>query len=105
MSGEESLAQVNREIAFPKVKNLKRAGLVIFIYSLLFTSLVAFFGVMIIPDSVRVPLFKDNLISGLAMHVDGPYFLRMDFMLFVVVVVFLLISEVVYVAIILYSCF
>ena len=27
MSGEESLAQVNREIAHPKVKNLIRAGL------------------------------------------------------------------------------
>jgi hypothetical protein len=40
MSGEESLAQVNREIASPKLKNLKRAGLVIFIYSMLFTSLV-----------------------------------------------------------------
>jgi Amino acid permease len=31
MSGEESLAQVNREIAHPKLKNLERAGLVIFI--------------------------------------------------------------------------
>ncbi len=92
MSGEESLAQVNREIAFPKVKNLKRAGLVIFIYSLLFTSLVAFFGVMIIPDAVRVPQFKDNLISGLAMHVEGPYFLRLAFQMFVVVVGFLMLS-------------
>jgi len=31
MSGEESLAQVNREIAHPKVANLKRAGFVIFL--------------------------------------------------------------------------
>ena len=51
MSGEESLAQVNREIAFPKLKNLERAGFVIFIYSMLFTSLVSFFAVMIIPDA------------------------------------------------------
>jgi hypothetical protein len=51
MSGEESLAQVNREIAYPKLKNLERAGFVIFIYSMLFTSLVSFFAVMIIPDS------------------------------------------------------
>ena len=35
MSGEESLAQVNREIAYPKVKNLKRAALVIFVFSIL----------------------------------------------------------------------
>ena len=53
MSGEETLAQVNREIEHPKLKNLQKTGLVIFIYSLLFTSLVSFFGVMIIPDPVR----------------------------------------------------
>ena len=51
MSGEESLAQVYREIEHPKVKNLKRTGLVIFIYSLLFTSLVSFFATAIIPDA------------------------------------------------------
>jgi len=44
MSGEESLAQVNREIAAPKLLNLEKAGLVIFVYSLLFTSLVSFFA-------------------------------------------------------------
>ena len=42
MSGEETLAQVNREIEHPKLKNLEKTGLVIFIYSLLFTSLVSF---------------------------------------------------------------
>src|SRR5437899_5817006 len=62
MSGEESLAQVYREIAAPKLRNLKRAGLVIFIFSMLFTSLVSFFAVMIIPDSERSKYF-DNLIS------------------------------------------
>ncbi len=53
MSGEESLAQVYREIEHPKLPNLKKTGLVIFIYSLVFTSLVSFFAVMIIPDNVR----------------------------------------------------
>src|SRR5437868_10884908 len=33
MSGEETLAQVNREIEHPKLKNLEKTGLVIFIYS------------------------------------------------------------------------
>src|ERR1022692_2635170 len=32
MSGEETLAQVNREIEHPKLKNLEKTGLVIFIY-------------------------------------------------------------------------
>ncbi len=54
MSGEESLAQVNREIEAPKLKNLLRAGFVIFIYSLLLTSLISFLAVLIIPDGKRV---------------------------------------------------
>jgi hypothetical protein len=54
MSGEESLAQVNREIAAPKLLNLKRAGFVIFLYSLLLTSLISFLAVLIIPDGKRV---------------------------------------------------
>lgn len=85
MSGEETLAQVNREIAHPKLKNLERAGLVIFIYSMLFTSLVSFFAVMIIPDGDR-KLFLDNLIGGLAMHLAGPEPLRLAFHVFVVAV-------------------
>ncbi len=86
MSGEESLAQVNREIASPKLKNLKRAGLVIFVYSMVFTSLVSFFAVMLIPDNVRVTQYLDNLIGGLSMYVIGPLPLRLLFHAFVVVV-------------------
>ena len=86
MSGEESLAQVNREIASPKLKNLKRAAVVIFIYSMLFTSLVSFFAVMLIPDDVRKAHYLDNLIGGLSMHVVGPLPLRLLFHAFVVVV-------------------
>ena len=50
MSGEETLAQVNREIEHPKLKNLKRAAIVIAIYSLVFTGVAALLFVMIIPD-------------------------------------------------------
>jgi amino acid transporter len=99
MSGEESLAQVNREIAHPKLKNLERAGLVIFIYSLVFTSLVSFFAVMIIPDGDR-KAFLDNLIGGLAMHLDGPLPLRLAFHGFVVFVGALILSGAVNTAII-----
>ncbi len=53
MSGEESLAQVNREIESPKLKNLLRAGFVIFLYSMLLTSLISFLAVLIIPDGKR----------------------------------------------------
>src|SRR5579863_3530970 len=85
MSGEETLAQVNREIEHPKLKNLEKTGLVIFIYSLLFTSLVSFFAVMIIPDSVR-PNYFANLIGGIAVYLAGPTILKVLFHAFVVVV-------------------
>jgi amino acid transporter len=85
MSGEESLAQVYREIEHPKLPNLKKAGLVIFAYSLVFTSLVSFFAVMIIPDSIRGS-YLENLIGGLAMNLSGPLFARLIFHAFVVVV-------------------
>ena len=85
MSGEETLAQVNREIAHPKLKNLQKTGLVIFVYSLLFTSLVSFFGVMIIPDSVRANYFA-NLISGITVYLVGPPTLKLLFHGFVVLV-------------------
>jgi amino acid transporter/nucleotide-binding universal stress UspA family protein len=85
MSGEETLAQVNREIEHPKLKNLEKTGLVIFIYSLLFTSLVSFFAYMIIPDNVR-PDFFANLIGGIAMYLVGPLPLKLLFHGFVVLV-------------------
>jgi amino acid transporter len=99
MSGEESLAQVYREIEVPKVKNLQRAGLVIFIYSLVFTGLVSFFAVAIIPDAAR-PQYYNNLISGLAMHVVGPVSLRLVFQAVVVVVGFLMLAGAVNTAIV-----
>jgi amino acid transporter len=85
MSGEESLAQVYREIESPKLPNLKKTGLVIFIYSLVFTSLVSFFAVMLIPDAVRQN-YLENLIGGLAMNLEGPFLIRLVFHAFVVVV-------------------
>ncbi|MGB9071466.1 MAG: APC family permease [Terriglobales bacterium] len=85
MSGEETLAQVNREIEHPKLKNLQKTGLVIFLYSLLFTGLVSFFAAMMIPDSVR-PSFFANLIGGIAMYLWGPLWAKLIFHGFVVLV-------------------
>ncbi|HWF03253.1 MAG TPA: APC family permease [Candidatus Angelobacter sp.] len=92
MSGEESLAQVNREIASPKLRNLKRAALIIAIFSFVFTGLGSMLAVMIIPDEVRVSVYRDNLISGMAMYMVGPRALRLVFRVFVVVVGFLILS-------------
>ncbi len=85
MSGEETLAQVNREIEHPKLKNLQKTGMVIFVYSLLFTGLVSFFAAMIIPDAIR-PSFFANLIGGIAMYLWGPLWARLIFHGFVVIV-------------------
>ncbi|MEI9976071.1 MAG: amino acid permease [Ignavibacteriota bacterium] len=99
MSGFETLAQVYREIAHPKLKNLQRAGNVIFGYSLLFTSLISFFAVMIIPDRARQG-FLDNLIGGLSMYLAGPLLARLLFHGFVVLVGTLILAGAVNTAII-----
>jgi amino acid transporter len=99
MSGEETMAQVYREIEHPKLPNLKKAAIVIFLYSLLFTAGVAFFSVMIIPDSVRGS-FQDNPIGGLAMYLVGPLSLRLVFRSFVVVVGVLMLAGAVNTAIV-----
>src|SRR5437764_3811809 len=91
MSGEESLAQVNRELEYPKHRNLMKAGMVIFVYSLLFTSLVSFFAYSIIPDDVR-PQYFNNLISGISMYLVGPLTLKLLFQAFIVIVGFLMLS-------------
>ena len=99
MSGFETLAQVYREIEAPKLKNLKRTGLVVILYSLVFTSSVSFFAVMLIPDSARAK-YLDNLIGGLSMYLAGPLPLKLAFHTFVVLVGTLILSGAVNTAII-----
>jgi amino acid transporter len=99
MSGWESLAQVYREIEHPKPLNLRRAGLVIFVYSVIFTASVSFLAVALIPDATR-PRFADNLIAGLAMNLAGPLTLRLAFQGFVVLVGFLILAGAVNTAIV-----
>ncbi len=100
MSGEESLAQVNRELAHPKVPNLIRAGLIIFVFTLLTTGLISFFAVMIIPDDVRMSAYSDNLVGGLAMYMVGPLSVRLALRAFVVFVGFLILAGAVNTAIV-----
>src|SRR5579885_2960976 len=100
MSGEETLAQVYREVESPKLKNFQRAALVVFLYSLLFTSLISFFAVMLIPDDVRMSRYSGNLIGGLAMNVIGPQWARLILNALVVVVGSLILSGAVNTAIV-----
>ena len=99
MSGFETLAQVYREIEAPKLKNLRTTGLVVILYSLLFTSLVSFFAVMLIPDAARQK-YLDNLIGGLSMYLVGPTPPKLLFHAFVVLVGTLILSGAVNTAII-----
>jgi amino acid transporter len=92
MSGEESLAQVNREIEHPKLKNLKRAAIVIAIYSLVFTGGVTLLAGMLIPQGPRTHIYQNNLIAGLAMNMVGPQVCRFALRIFVVVVGIMILS-------------
>lgn len=85
MSGLETLAQVYREMEAPKLRNLKRAALVIFVYALLLTGTASFLGVGLIPDSVRAQ-YSDNLLSGLVMSLHGPHWAQLALQAFVVLV-------------------
>ncbi|MBI4891412.1 MAG: APC family permease [Acidobacteria bacterium] len=85
MSGFETLAQVYREIAYPKMKNLKITANIVCTYALLATGLVSFYAVMIIPDAERSKYY-DNLIGGLSMNLAGPDLLKLGFHVFVVIV-------------------
>lgn len=91
MSGFETLAQVYREIASPKMKNLKRTANIVCVYALLSTGLLSLLAVMIIPDSQR-HLYYDNLLGGLTMSLAGPHGARLVFHVFVVLVGALILS-------------
>jgi amino acid transporter len=78
MSGEESLAQVNREIEAPKLKNLLRAGFVIFLYSMLLTSLISFFAIFIIPDGKRVKTMV--VLNNHPAEVQGKDYVEVDYL-------------------------
>ena len=91
MSGFETLAQVYREIASPKMRNLKVAANIVCVYALISTGVITLFAVMIIPDEIR-KTYVDNLIGGLAMNLAGPQILRLAFHVFVVIVGVLILS-------------
>src|SRR5262249_40879998 len=100
MSGEETLAQVYREVESPKLPNFKKAAFIVFVYSLLFTAGISFLAVMLIPDEVRMKHFSENLIGGLARYVTGPPQLTLALEAFVVIVGFLILAGAVNTAII-----
>lgn len=91
MSGFETLAQVYREIAYPKMKNLRTTANIVCVYALVSTGLISMFAVMIIPDAERKQ-YTDNLIGGLAMSLAGPALLKLGFHIFVVIVGVLILS-------------
>ena len=91
MSGFETLAQVYREIAYPKLKNLRITANIVCVYALLSTGVISILAVMIIPDAVR-PQYYDNLIGGMSMNLEGPALMNLGFHIFVVIVGGLILS-------------
>ena len=91
MSGFETLAQVYREIAYPKLTNLKRTANIVCLYALFSTGVIGFWAYMIIPDGARAQ-YKDNLLGGLTMYLSGPPLMTFAFHVFVVIVGTLILS-------------
>jgi amino acid transporter len=100
MSGEETLAQVYREVESPKMPNFKKAAFIVFVYSLVLTAGISFLAVLLIPDTVRMKDYSENLIGGLARWVLGPPTVLLFLEGFVVVVGFLILAGAVNTAII-----
>jgi amino acid transporter/nucleotide-binding universal stress UspA family protein len=92
MSGEETLAQVYREVESPKLTNFKKVGFIVFAYSLFLTGSMNFLAVLLIPDDLRMTTYHDNWMGGLAMHMIGPTWLLLSLNAFVVMVGFLILS-------------
>jgi amino acid transporter len=86
MSGFETLAQVYREIASPKLKNLKKAANITCIYAIFCTGVITVLASVIIPLKLHNDDYVNNLIGVLSMQLAGPYVLRLAFHIFVVVV-------------------
>lgn len=100
MSGEETLAQIYREVESPKLTNFKRAALIVFVVSLLLTGGISVLAVLLIPNEVRMTQYSDNLIGGLAMNVYGPPIAKLLLNAYVVVIGSLLLAGAVNTAII-----
>src|SRR5271166_320879 len=92
MSGFETLAQVYREIAYPKMKNLRITANIVCWYAVVCTGVITVFAGMIIsPQDIR-NMYADNLLGGLAMQLAGPELLKLVFHIFVVIVGVLILS-------------
>jgi amino acid transporter len=92
VSGEETLAQVYREIEAPKLPNLLKTGMIIFLFALFFTGFNSLFASMIVPQRELIGEYNDNALSGLAMHLVGSRAFLLGLQAFVVVVGFLILA-------------
>ena len=85
LSGLETLAQVYREIEDPKIQNLKKTVIIVFVFSIMFTGVLTFLSALIIPNDLIATKYADNLLSGLALEVIGPYWAKLILQAVVVV--------------------
>ncbi|HLH00464.1 MAG TPA: APC family permease [Bryobacteraceae bacterium] len=100
MSGFETLAQVYREIAYPKMRNLRITANIVCWYAVICTGIITVLaGIIITPSDIR-NMYADNLLGGLAMRLAGPELLKLLFHIFVVIVGILILSGAVNTAII-----
>ncbi len=92
MSGFETLAQVYREIGYPKMKNLKITANIVCWYAVICTGVITLLAGMIMsPQDIR-DKYSANLLGGLSMQLAGPELLKLGFHIFVVIVGTLILS-------------
>jgi uncharacterized membrane protein HdeD (DUF308 family) len=83
---------VYREIAYPKLKNLRITANITCWYAVICTGVITVLAAMIIsPEDIR-NLYADNLLGGLAMRLAGPELLKLALHVFVVIVGVLILS-------------
>jgi len=92
VSGEETLAQVYREIEARSSPTSLRTGMIIFLFALFFTGFNSLFASMIVPQRELIGEYKRQCLSGLAMHLVGSRAFLLGLQAFVVVVGFLILA-------------
>lgn len=76
LSGLETLAQVFRELEYPKIQNLKKTAMIIFVFAIVFTGGLTFLASLVIAPQ-DLAKYSDNMLSGLAMSLTGPTILKL----------------------------
>jgi magnesium transporter len=75
LGGGESLARTAQEFAPPRIQGLRRTAIIVALFSLAVTAVLAFAFTLVVP-STEAPQWLEVPIAGVATHLAGPGWLR-----------------------------